>query len=77
MPPPGLDPPACSFFFFHKIQYTILLEGVHSIAPAKDVEDLIVDAHRDGEAHDSEGDSGDHSDDAELEQGQQAHHQPS
>lgn len=47
-----------------------------SISPAEDVEELVVDAHRDGEAHDSQGDSGDHSDDAELEQGQQAHHQP-
>lgn len=50
-----------------------LLEGVFSIAPAEDVEDLVVDAHWDGEAHDSQGDCGDHSDDAELEQGQQAH----
>ncbi len=47
-----------------------------SVAPVEDEEDLVVDAHRDGEAHDGEGDCGDHSDDAELEQGQQADHQP-
>lgn len=46
-----------------------------SIAPAEDIEDLVVDAHWDGEAHDSEGDGGDHGDDVELEQRQQAHHQ--
>lgn len=45
-----------------------------SISPAEDVEELVIGAHRYGEAHDSQGDSGDHSDDAELEQGQQAHH---
>lgn len=50
---------------------------MHSIAPAEDVEDLVVDAHWYSEAHDSQGDSGDHCDDAELEQGQQAQHQPS
>ncbi len=53
---------------------SLLLEGMHSVAPVEDVEDLVVDAHRDGEAHDGEGDCGDHSDDAELEQGQQANH---
>lgn len=45
-----------------------------SITPAEDVEELVVDPYWDGEAHDSKGDCGDHSDDAELEQGQQSHH---
>lgn len=54
----------------------ILLEGMCSISPVEDVEDLVVDAHWDGEAHDSQWDSGEHRDDAELEQGQQADHYP-
>lgn len=45
-----------------------------SVAPVEDVEDLVVDAHGDGEAHDGQADCGDHGDDAELEQGQQADH---
>lgn len=45
-----------------------------SVTPVQDVEDLVVDAHRDGEAHDSQWDCGDDGDDAELEQGQQADH---
>lgn len=56
------------------VHWSILLERVFSIAPAEDVEDLVVDAHWDGEAHDGQGDRGDHGDDAELEQGQQADH---
>lgn len=62
----------CSFFY--TLSWPLLLEGVLSIAPAEDVEDLVVDPHWDGEAHDGQGDCGDHSDDAELEQGQQADH---
>lgn len=46
-----------------------------SIAPLERVDDAIVDPHRDGAAHDGQGDCGDHGDDAQLEQGQQAHHQ--
>lgn len=50
------------------------LEGMLPVAPVEDVKDFVVDADRDGEAHDGHGDGGEHSDDAELEQGQQAHH---
>lgn len=46
------------------------------VAPVEDVEDFVVDADRDGEAHDGHGDGGEHGDDAELEQGQQADHYP-
>lgn len=53
-----------------------LLEGVLPIAPVENVEEFVVDADRDGEAHDGHGDGGEHGDDAELEQGQQADHQP-
>lgn len=70
-------------FVFGKHEHTetecvscLLLEGVFSIAPAQDVEDAVVDSHWDGEAHDSQGDCGDHSDDAKLEQGQQTDYQP-
>lgn len=47
-----------------------------SIAPLERVDDAVVDPHGDGAAHDGQGDCGDHGDDAQLEQGQQAHHQP-
>lgn len=53
-----------------------VLEGMLAVAPAEDVKDFVVDTDRDGEAHDGHGDSGEHGDDAELEQGQQADHQP-
>lgn len=54
--------------------HVLLLEGMLPVAPVEDVEDLVVDADRDGEAHDGHGDGGEHGDDAELEQGQQADH---
>lgn len=47
----------------------ILLERMFSVPPAEDVEKLVVNAYRDGEAHDCQGDGGDHRDDAELKQG--------
>lgn len=54
--------------------HVLLLEGMLPVAPVEDVEDLVVDADRDGEAHDGHGGGGEHGDDAELEQGQQADH---
>jgi len=45
------------------------------VGPVEDVEDLVVDARGDGEADDGQREGGDHGDDAELEQGQQSHHQ--
>lgn len=53
-----------------------LLKRVLSVAPLESVDEAIVDPHGDGAADDSQGDCGDHGDDAQLEQGQQAHHQP-
>lgn len=55
-------------------QRIVVLEGMLPVAPVEDVEDFVVDADRDGEAHDGHGDRGEHGDDAELEQGQQADH---
>lgn len=39
------------------------------------MQQVAVDADRNGEAHDSQRKSGEHSDDTELEERQQAHHQ--
>lgn len=61
----------CTVSFFCTLCWPLLLEGVFSISPAEDVEDVVVDSNWDGEAHDSQGDCGDHSDDAELEEGEQ------
>lgn len=47
-----------------------------SVAPLERVDDAVVDPHGDGAAHDGQGGRGDHGDDAQLEQRQQAHHQP-
>lgn len=44
------------------------------ITPVEDEEEFVVDSDRDGEAHDGQGDHGEHGDDAELKQGQQADH---
>lgn len=54
-----------------------LLKRVLSVAPLERVDDAVVDPHGDGAAHDGQGGRGDHGDDAQLEQRQQAHHQPS
>lgn len=56
--------------------WLLLLKWVLFVAPLERVDDAVVDPHRDGTAHDGQGDCGDHGDDAQLEQGQQAHHQP-
>lgn len=54
----------------------LLLKRVLSIAPLERMDDAVVDPHGDGAADDGQGDCGEHGDDAQLEQGQQAHHQP-
>lgn len=46
--------------------FSLLLEGMLSIAPVEDEEEFVVDSDWDGEAHDGQGDRGEHGDDAKL-----------
>lgn len=51
------------------------LERVCCISELQSMQQFAVDAHRNGEAHDGQRNSGEHSDDTELEEKQQTHHQ--